>query len=105
MLRKQGKPINEATNFLVRRSVAEKNELLFQNGINFNTLPNWQKRGIGLYWELFEKAGVNPVTNEETTAARRRIKVDFDLPMKEEYGQFISALISKPNFLLEFASP
>ena len=99
MLRKQAIAVNEATNFLLRRSVAEKNELLFQNGINFNTLPNWQKRGIGLYWEMFEKAGANPVTGEATTTDRRRIKVDLDLPMKEEYGQFISALISKSNFL------
>jgi len=29
-------------------SVAEKNELLFQNGVNFNDLPLWQKRGSGL---------------------------------------------------------
>jgi len=93
MLRQQGKSVDEATNLLVRRSIAEKNELLFQNGINFNDLPNWQKRGIGLYWEMIEKAGINPMTNEETTARRRRIKVDFDLPMKEEYGQFFSDLL------------
>jgi tRNA(His) 5'-end guanylyltransferase len=93
MLRKQGKSVKEATNFLLKRSVADKNELLFQNGINFNDLPNWQKRGIGLYWEMFEKAGVNPVTNEETSARRRRIKVDFDLPMKEKYEQYISELL------------
>jgi tRNA(His) 5'-end guanylyltransferase len=30
-------------------------ELLFQHGINFNDLPNWQKRGIGLYWETYDK--------------------------------------------------
>ena len=28
-------------------SVSQKNELLFQAGINFNDLPTWQKRGIG----------------------------------------------------------
>jgi tRNA(His) 5'-end guanylyltransferase len=27
---------------------AEKNELLFQYGINFNDLPAWQKRGAGI---------------------------------------------------------
>jgi tRNA(His) guanylyltransferase len=53
MLRKQGKSVNEATDFMLKRSIAEKNELLFQNGINFNELPNWQKRGVGLYWEMF----------------------------------------------------
>ncbi len=93
MLRNQGKSVKEATNFLLRISVAEKNELLFQNGINFNELPNWQKRGVGLYWEIFEKAGVNPMNDEETSAQRRRIKIDLDLPMKDEYGQFISDLL------------
>lgn len=95
MLRKQGKSANEATNFLLRRSIAEKNELLFQNGINFNDLPNWQKRGIGLYWEAFEKVGINPLTNEEAAAWRQRIKVENNLPMNEEYKQFISDLINK----------
>jgi tRNA(His) guanylyltransferase len=98
MLRKQGNSVKEATDFLLRMSVAKKNELLFQNGINFNDLPNWQKRGVGLYWEMFEKAGVNPLTNEETPAQRRRIKVDLDLPMREEYGQFISDLLQSSNF-------
>ncbi len=93
MLRKLGKSMKEATNYLLKKSVAEKNELLFQNGINFNDLPNWQKRGIGLYWENLEKSGVNPVTNAETTTTRRRITVNLDLPMKEKYGQFIADLV------------
>lgn len=46
LLRKQGKSVAEATNALDGRSVAFKNELLFQNGINFDKLPNWQKRGV-----------------------------------------------------------
>jgi tRNA(His) 5'-end guanylyltransferase len=55
-------------------SVAAKNELLFQHGINFNDLPNWQKRGIGLCWETYEEVGANPVTGQSATAARRRIQ-------------------------------
>ena len=45
MLRKRGKSAAEATEFLVGLTVADKNELLFQEGINFNDLPAWQKRG------------------------------------------------------------
>jgi tRNA(His) guanylyltransferase len=48
MLRKQGRSVGEATQNLLKLSVAQKNELLFQNGINFTDLPNLQKRGIGL---------------------------------------------------------
>ena len=89
MLRQNGKTATEATDFLNGMSVASKNELLFQNGINFNDIPNWQKRGIGLYWGEYEKESVNPKTQENVTATRKQVIVDFDLPMKEEYSAFI----------------
>lgn len=50
-----------------------KNEYLFQNGINFNDIPNWQKRGIGFYWEEYEKPSINPITGDEAMAIRRRL--------------------------------
>jgi tRNA(His) guanylyltransferase len=93
MFRKKGSSPQEATNYLSGMSVGDKNELLFQNGINFNDIPAWQKRGIGLYWETFEKPSVNPKTGLEVMAERRRIKIDYELPMKEEYSAFISRLI------------
>ena len=71
-----------------------KNELLFENGINFNDIPNWQKRGVGLYWEVYQKPCINPQNDSEVIANRRRIKVDYDLPMKEEYSNFISNFLS-----------
>jgi tRNA(His) guanylyltransferase len=95
MLRKQGQSVTQATKALLKLSVAAKNELLFQNGINFNDLPNWQKRGIGLYWETFAKSGVNPMTNESVIAERRRIRVDYDLPMKEQYDLYIRKLLKE----------
>ena len=76
-------------------SVSQKNELLFQYGINFNDLPNWQKRGVGLYWKEYDKPSVNPITNEEVTARRRRIRTDFDLPMKGQYGEFVRSFSTK----------
>ena len=32
--------------------------------INFNDLPLWQRRGIGLYWQSYQKTGTNPLTQE-----------------------------------------
>jgi tRNA(His) 5'-end guanylyltransferase len=75
--------------------VAQKNELLFQHGVNFNDVPNWQKRGIGLYWETYEKLATNPLTGEEVVAARRRIRAELDLPMKDAYSDFIRNLLSE----------
>jgi tRNA(His) 5'-end guanylyltransferase len=93
MLRKDGVSVQEATAKLIGVSVADKNELLFHHGINFNDLPNWQKRGVGVYWEEYEKQAQNPVTQEEVVAKRRRLKINFDLPMQEQYGEFVKNLL------------
>ncbi len=93
---------SEASETFLKMSVAEKNEYLFQNGLNFNEIPNWQKRGIGIYWEEYSKDALNQKTGETVKATRRRMKVDYDLPMKDLYSDFISNLIAnasiaKPN--------
>jgi len=93
LLRKQGKGVGEATAALKGMSVALKNELLFQNGVNFNDLPLWQKRGIGLYWEEVDRPAENPVTGEKVLARRRRIRRDLELPMKDDYSAFLRKLI------------
>lgn len=94
LFRKQGQSVKEATKFLEKKSVAEKNELLWQNGINFNDLPLWQKRGTGLYWEEYKKKGTNQLTGEEVVATRRRIKVDYELPMRDEFSDFIRSFLT-----------
>ncbi|GBU23271.1 guanylyltransferase [Fibrobacteres bacterium R8-0-B4] len=95
VLRKNGVDKNEATKYLVKKRVSEKNELLFSNGINFNTLPNWQKRGIGLYWVKEESIGYNPKNNIDVVTERNIIKIDYDLPMRGEYSNFISRILKK----------
>ena len=93
MLRKQGKSVAEATETLEGQSVAFKNELLFQNGINYDELPSWQKRGIGVYWDTYIKQGFNPITGKTENAERRTLKVDTALPIREEYAGFIKKLL------------
>ncbi len=88
-LRKAGQSVARATSALDGKSVAEKNELLFQAGINFNDVPLWQRRGTGLYWERYEREGYNPRLEQKVVAMRRRIKVDEELPMGEEYAGFV----------------
>jgi tRNA(His) guanylyltransferase len=93
-LRKVGATANEATKQLDRLSTSEKNELLFQRGINFTGLPNWQKRGIGLTWEHFEKQGVNLKTGAPTVSVRRQVTVNMDLPMKDSYDTYIRDIVA-----------
>jgi len=95
-LRKAGMGAAEATSALLRMSVADKNERLFQYGINFNEVPSWQKRGVGLYWETYEKPAMNPKTGEAVMSLRRRIRKDYDLPMKEAYDELIGSLVQEP---------
>ncbi|OKH32533.1 tRNA 5'-guanylyltransferase [[Phormidium ambiguum] IAM M-71] len=92
-MRKLGLSASQATAELDHQSVAFKNEFLFQNGINFNDLPTWQRRGTGLYWENYIKEGYNPINQQTVTTQRRRIKVDRELPMKEEYREFIAQFL------------
>jgi tRNA(His) guanylyltransferase len=91
---------SEATKKIEGMSIADKNELLFQYGINFSELPNWQKRGIGVYWKDLKKEGFNPKTNEKVLVDRRELFVDLELPMRDNYNQFIIEIIDsseKPN--------
>lgn len=88
-LRNEGVSVAEATARLEGTDSAAKNELLFARGINFNERPTWERRGIGIYAESFEKSGVDPRTGASTVVTRRRLKVDEDLPMKDEYAAFM----------------
>lgn len=96
-LRKEGKAVKETTELLDSLNFAAKNELLFQRGINFNEFPAWQKRGVGLYWEDYEKEGFNPVTQQPVKALRKRVKVDLELPLGDAYGQFIAEICRKAD--------
>lgn len=92
-LRKEGKAPAVATAEMQGRSLAFKNELLFQRGINFNDLPLWQRRGTGISWETYDKRGYDPRQQKEVLTKRRRITVAEELPMKEAYGEFIHSLL------------
>lgn len=93
MLRKEGQDVQTATAEVEGKSIADKNELLFSRGINFDKLPGWQKRGIGVFWGDVEKTGVNPITGQTVTALRRGLKVEYDLPRGRDYARYIAALL------------
>jgi tRNA(His) 5'-end guanylyltransferase len=95
LLRSKGISATQATGQLSGKTRAYKNELLFQDGINFNDLPSWQKRGTGLYWHTFEKIGWNPIKEEEVIAQRMGIQVDFELPLGAEYDELILRILEE----------
>lgn len=99
-LRRSGKSAKSATEELYKLSTSGKNELLYlQAGLNFNDVPNWQKCGIGFYWESYRKEGVNPVSKEVVFTTRRRIKTDLELLMKDNYSQFVRELVLREHYI------
>lgn len=92
-LRADGQSQQTATKRIEGISTADKNELLFGYGINFNELPAWQKRGIGVYWKEQPHTGLNPSTGLEVQVVRRKLFADLELPMKAEYENFVLNII------------
>ena len=93
MMRKKGTSAQEATGLISGKSVSWKNELLFSEGINYNELPCWQKRGIGLYYAAYEKKGYNPVSGQEVWSTRNRIETEMELKIGDEYREWVVSLL------------
>lgn len=93
LLRGQGLDDHAATQRLRGVSLADRHELLHQHGVLFGALPLWQRRGIATYWESHVDTGTDPRTGAAVESVRRRVKVDEDLPMRDEYDHFVRALL------------
>ena len=95
LLRRQGLDDHAATEKLKGVSVADRNELLFRAGINFNDVPAWQKRGIGVLWEDEPHTGENPKTGASVSTMRRRAIVRYDLPMKTGFDDLVRGIVER----------
>ena len=63
--------------------------------MNYNNLPLWQKRGIGVYFLDEEHKGFNPKAKEETVYVRRVLHLEEELPIGEEYSRMIKDIVSE----------
>ena len=93
LLRNEGHDYKAVTAMLEGKATAFKNELLFKNGINFNELAAWQKRGVGIFWGTEERQGFNPVKQQLEISTKRCLKVDRDLPLGNGYSEYISNIL------------
>ena len=93
LLRKEGHDYKAVTAMLEGKTTAFKNELLFKNGINFNELPTWQKRGVGIVWGTEDRQGFNPVKQQLEISTKRCLKVDRDLPLGNGYSEYVSNIL------------
>ncbi len=93
-LRREEINARKATSMLEGMSVPDKNELLFTKGINYNDLPDWQKRGVGVSFQDVQKEGFNPMKQEKVFTVRRELTVNYDLPLRDDYRQYILKLLA-----------
>jgi tRNA(His) guanylyltransferase len=92
-LRKTGATMAQATKCLDGKSAEDKNQLLFEQGINYNDIPVWQKRGVGCLYETSETLAANPVTEAVTSSSRRRLQVQKVLPLGVEYDLLMRRIL------------
>lgn len=92
-LRKTGVSAEDAQKRMSGISNSEKNEILFEMGINYNDFPLWQKRGVGMYFLNEQREGYNPVTNESTSYTRRSLHIEMELPIGQEYSELMKTII------------
>ena len=52
-----------------------------------------EKRGIGMYYRNEQRQGLNPVINETTTYTRHALHIETELPMGQEYSQFLHTIL------------
>lgn len=95
LLRADGFSASQAQQQISGISNAQKNELLFNHGINFNDLPSWQKRGVGMYFIDVLKEGFNPVTGHSSSCLRRVLHLEEELPVGSDYSNLLSQILSR----------
>ncbi len=80
-LQELGLSKREAETRLNGMKAAEVHELLYQHGTNLNETPSWQRRGMLVCKEAYEKAGYDRKTERAVTATRFRIVQLWELPL------------------------
>jgi len=74
----------EAMEILHKKKSNQLHDLLFDKGINLAQMPAWQRRGVGIYKKKVQIEGFNPLTQEKVTSQRKKIFIDWDLPLFDE---------------------
>ena len=75
LFRRTGHKPSEAAKMLKGLKTKELHEILFRHGLNLAQTPAWQRRGILIYKEPYQKQVKNHVVT------RRRIRENWNLPL------------------------
>jgi tRNA(His) guanylyltransferase len=94
-LREEGLSEKEAEKRLRGMKTGDVHEMLFRMGINLNETPKWQRRGILIAKQRYEREGYDPKAEKKVTAIRYKIVQLWDLPLfgSEEGQDLINRLM------------
>lgn len=80
MYRKDGIDARKASKIMLNIPGEDRADILEKKyGIVLENIPLWQRRGILIYREIYEKKGFNPKTCETVFTERRRLMVNGEL--------------------------
>ena len=83
---------NEAALRLKNMKAAQIHELVFEHGINLAETPAWQRCGIMVYRESYEKTGYDPIKRIEVRTDRTKVIQDWNISVfKTEEGRKLIA--------------
>ena len=80
---------DEAERLLRDLPAAETNALLLRHGLNFDVLPWWQTRGVGVWWADVEKLAFDPADGTAFVTTRRALYTEYELPQREAYAELV----------------
>jgi len=80
-LRQNGQTGREAHATLLGMTSSEMHELMFSHGVNLAKTPAWQRRGILVHKQSYEKEGLDRITGRPSTTRRSRVVQNWDLPI------------------------
>ncbi|HYA33462.1 MAG TPA: tRNA(His) guanylyltransferase Thg1 family protein [Candidatus Bathyarchaeia archaeon] len=94
-LRKNGQTGREAHATLLGMTSNELHELMFRHGINLAKTPPWQRRGVLVYREMYEKKGFDRKSHSAVITRRSRVVQNWDLPLfkSSEGREVLSGLL------------
>lgn len=76
-LRKDGYNAADAQTHIKGKSIEEKKQLLRQYGIEYDALPQWQRKGVHVRWIEVKKEGWNPIMNTSVTTTRKELQANL----------------------------
>lgn len=89
-LRGEGMSPRQVTAQLKEAGRSAKIQMLQQRSIVFEAITPWQRGGIGIAWEAYEKQGFDPIKGTNVLAQRRRLT---EIEIGDAYSDWLASYL------------